>query len=372
LVLLALVAAIAVAAGLLYWLLRPAPPRAEQDPERVFAGSSESFVETVVLPTLDTDIPEKRSAIWCISLQLAWNRLKNDLAGEPIRLANAQQFAERLNRAQQSEDDVATDDFLAMAGRVDQGIVQRIESALAAKFPQNTMPPVPGNPRGVVASGYLKADVRYAYQFFNHVDWLSFKASDGRTTRVRSFGLPDFDRKHPLVGGCRQQVRVLFREGGRFAVDLSHGSKPNQIVLAKMPRKSTLADTLAELSEKMAAAQPTGLTESATLLVPNMQWRVDHDFRELAGQDKDFLNAALTGLFLEKAFQFVDFKMDRTGARVESGAYLVGNNGHTPEEDPNPDRYHFDQPFLILMKKRGAKHPFFVMWVDNAELLSKQ
>ena len=29
-------------------------------------------------------------------------------------------------------------------------------------------------------------------------------------------------------------------------------------------------------------------------------------------------------------------------------------------------------PFLIAMKRRGATHPFFVMWVDNAELLSKR
>jgi hypothetical protein len=27
------------------------------------------------------------------------------------------------------------------------------------------------------------------------------------------------------------------------------------------------------------------------------------------------------------------------------------------------------RPFLIYLKKRGAGHPFFVMWVDNAELL---
>jgi hypothetical protein len=31
----------------------------------------------------------------------------------------------------------------------------------------------------------------------------------------------------------------------------------------------------------------------------------------------------------------------------------------------------FDRPFLIVVKKRGAEHPFFVMWVDNAELLCK-
>jgi hypothetical protein len=32
----------------------------------------------------------------------------------------------------------------------------------------------------------------------------------------------------------------------------------------------------------------------------------------------------------------------------------------------------FYRPFFLYMKKRGAKHPFFVMWVDNAELLIKK
>ncbi len=38
-----------------------------------------------------------------------------------------------------------------------------------------------------------------------------------------------------------------------------------------------------------------------------------------------------------------------------------------------PMAIHFvcDHPFLIVVKKRGAKRPFFVMWVDNAELLCK-
>jgi len=34
-------------------------------------------------------------------------------------------------------------------------------------------------------------------------------------------------------------------------------------------------------------------------------------------------------------------------------------------------RFVFDKPFLIVMKKRGAERPFFVMWVANAELLCK-
>jgi len=33
---------------------------------------------------------------------------------------------------------------------------------------------------------------------------------------------------------------------------------------------------------------------------------------------------------------------------------------------------YFDRPFLIYVKKRGAEYsPFFVMWVDNAELMER-
>jgi hypothetical protein len=29
----------------------------------------------------------------------------------------------------------------------------------------------------------------------------------------------------------------------------------------------------------------------------------------------------------------------------------------------------FDKPFLILLKRREAKRPYFALWVGNAELL---
>jgi hypothetical protein len=233
------------------------------------------------------------------------------------------------------------------------------------------MPPIEAFPKGVVAFGYLKADVRYNYRFFNSPEWLSFKGSNGRTVPVRSFGLPELNKKDPILGGCRNQVRVLFREGSRFAVDLSHESSPNQIVLAKLPRKTTLEATLAELNQHQAASQAVGLPSTATLLVPNVNWHLEHDFGELEGEDKVILNAAFDQEFLAKVFQLVDFKMDRFGSSVESGAYTASQllNGHEHEEDINPDHYHFDRPFLIVMKKRDAKHPFFAMWVDNAELL---
>lgn len=361
---------VGLAAGLVYWLWPPAKPNAAEEPERVFSGSTDRLQATTVVPALEAPIPEGKSAIWCISLKLAWDRLEENIVKEPIRLSGAQQVADWLNQpGGPSADDVNAGEVFALAGPTNDDIAGKIKASLDKRFPDHTMPPIKGIPGGYVACGYLRANVRYTYQFFNNREWLVFTQADGRQVRVRSFGLPQFSKASPIQGECRSQVAVLFREGGQFALDLSDASRPNQLILAKVSRRDTLAATLSELNEKLAKSQPKPLPASATLLVPNANWRVEHHFRELEGSG--FQNPGMAGRHLVLAFQFVDFKMDRFGAAVESGAILGSDNGHTPAPDPNPDHYYFDRPFLIVLKKRGAKHPFFVMWVDNAELLCK-
>ena len=61
----------------------------------------------------------------------------------------------------------------------------------------------------------------------------------------------------------------------------------------------------------------------------------------------------------------IDFSLSRKGVVVKSEA-RIGGGGALPR------RLHFNRPFLIYVKKRGAEYsPFFVMWVDNAELLQE-
>ena len=95
-----------------------------------------------------------------------------------------------------------------------------------------------------------------------------------------------------------------------------------------------------------------------------------HQGQDREGEGKAGLDPGVRGWGLVRPFQFIDFKTDRFGAAVGSGAILGTDNDHTPE--PDRDRYHFDGPFLIVLKKRTAKNPSFVMWVENTELLGKR
>src|SRR5262245_8297100 len=50
-------------------------------PPLYFDGNSDRLQQTIIVPTLDSPIPDGKSAIWCVSFQLAWNRLKEDFQG---------------------------------------------------------------------------------------------------------------------------------------------------------------------------------------------------------------------------------------------------------------------------------------------------
>jgi hypothetical protein len=138
--------------------------------------------------------------------------------------------------------------------------------------------------------------------------------------------------------------------------------------VASVAKQATLAAILADLEKKFAVKHEKHMERFDyinTLLVPNMAWKTTHRFKELEGADKQFLNPMLKGRNLDTAEQTIQFRLDRSGAELSSEAKL------SLKSDESDKRYHLNRPFLLYMKKRDAKQPFFVMWIDNAELLQK-
>jgi hypothetical protein len=333
-----------------------------------FDGPTDALSDTVVVPTLDTPIPPGKSAIWCSSFQIAWNRARRDLAGGPIQVQGAHAVADRLNRADQSEADLPEGSYYAAAGLVKDGIGARIQEEMALQFPSVPRPEF-DDAAGAVALtyAYLESGVRYRFAFSDLPHPMTFTDAAGKQSDVRCFGILNADD----VGATssRSQVAVLFDDpDGGFVLDLCKDSQPNQIVLGRVSRRDTLAATLADLEARITAwtarGQPAQFRPDAVLLVPNMDWRVSHHFSELEGTQRILLNPRLRGTWLGRASQMIRFRLDRHGALLGSHAGIEFNDGHR--------EYWFDRPFILYLKLRGAKHPFFVMWVDNAELLSKQ
>lgn len=361
-----------VAIGVAGWSIRYSGNSFEPPP-LTFDDTSDSLRETVIVPTLDSPLPEGKSAIWCASFQLAWNRLKDDVAGEPIRLANAQDVADRLNRARSSKIDLEPDSVFAAAGLGRDDIVRRICSEMSSRFPRVPAPELPDSPDGAVAYAYLAAAAKYEHPYFENDEPFLFRDSAGRENLVGSFGIRAKDDYcyHQL----RDQAGVLYldpesagreREIKEFVLDLCKTSQPYQVVVARVDRSATLAETLEDIQRKVASHRPEWSTVHPrdTILVPNMAWRIGHRFRELEGRDRPFQNAALQGMHIDAAIQTIQFRLDRNGAELDSEARVYVR--------PGASHYHVNRPFMVYLVKRGGQRPFFAAWIENAELLQRK
>lgn len=337
-----------------------------------YDGTSADLQKTIIVPTLDTPFSEGKNIIWCSSFQLAWNALRDDVIGEPVQVTDAGDIANRLNTAKQSSSDLLEESYYASAGFVEKGIIEEIQSEMAKRFPDVPKPTFGTvGPDWIIAYGYLEAYVKFTIPFLENKHKFVFKDSQGKEDAVTSFGIWDgFSAKYRKV---MEQVDVLYslqdpedqRVMFEFAVDLCKYTEPYQIVAACIEPKETLAETLTYLQEKIAdvSSHRSGnkLGSTDMLIVPNMFWKVKHRFQELEG--RPLANKGYEGMPINEASQMILFRLDRTGAILKSESKIAVLAA--------PRYFIFDRPFLIYIKKRDAVHPFFVMWVDNAELLTK-
>lgn len=343
-----------------------------------FNSQSSDLESTVVVPTLNTEIASGQNAVWCSSFLTAWKSLSTNIAKADILLEGPPQTAVVLNKADDPTPHNPEGSTYVAAGWNNKGVLDKIREELKLRFPGKAIPTFPGIASdSFVAYSYLEANVKFHLPYFQNRKPLEFTDSKGRKTKISSFGIrPEDDNAYDML---RSQPRILFQKGGlfektelEFAIDLCAASFPNQIVLARIKRESSLAKALERIDKELGEieklkrktpdyARTLGkIGPNDVLLVPDLFWQLSHRFSEIEG--KAFLNPELKGRRLDVAQQDILFRLDRSGAELksESKMYCKSISTHLV----------MDRPFLIFMKKRGATKPYFAMWVDNAELLT--
>jgi hypothetical protein len=371
-----------LAAGVLVigivWTVRSGGAGRPYEPQPpTFQGASDSLASTVIVESLDAPFPPGRNAIWCAGFNLAWHRLGRDVIGGPVEVAGAADIARRLNASPVSEADLLPESCFVAAGENTDEVVAGVRRAFAARFPSEPLPEISADV-ALFAYAYISAAVRFAVPFFDNPAEFGFTDSTGGRTAVDSFGIrPEDEYAYERL---RDQVAILYARKPpapaadqpedtaglfEFVLDPCRTSAPYQVVLAAVPRGETLAATLADVESRMqdwSSRSGAAFGPRDVLLIPNMVWTITHHYAALEGPDRLLLNPGFGKLWIATAQQTISFRLDRSGAELRSESRV-----HCK---PRPTHYVFDRPFLIYLKMRGAATPFFVMWVDNAELLS--
>jgi len=366
----------------------PGTPRPKTIVKRSKDVNSADLKQTVVLLTLDCPISEHKNAIWCATFQVAWDKFKNDIIKEPVQLIDAEEIANRLNGSPFETKNIEPESFYAAAGFVKDGIIEEIQREMKRRFPSEPKPVFDNRyrtlPFASVAYSFLSVNVGFTFPFYVHEGAFNFKASDGTRTGVTAFSA-ESDAPDPNHGRLHEQVEILYYKYGTspndadFAVDLCKDTNPYQVVLVRVPQRVPLSEALKTIEQNISQFKSDPHYETLRklrtidkLIVPDILYKLTHHFKELEYKNLANPKWRALGYFIFEARQMVDFSLSRTGVILKSEARIGGGGGMAPPNIEQPRYLYFDRPFLIYVKKRGADYsPFFVMWVDNAELMSE-
>ncbi len=335
-----------------------------REPPLAFSGDSSGLTRTVVVPTLDTPVPEGQNVVWCASFALAWDRLRADVVKGPVRISGEEDLCARLNVASVPAGSLPEHCFAAV-GFARDGIAESVDREVRRIFGRPAeMPALPLNAIAVYAE--LEASLPFPVPYAESRSGIRFRDAQGNESTVGAFGAWEDEHRR-----AREQARLLWvseeidgksGQPAEFVVDPCASSGPDQLILALVPRQASLAEALAYVDSKIGAAGEPQPLPACTFLIPNFHWEIDHHFRELEGESRTLRNEGLEEYYVDTALQKIRFRLDRSGAELRSISLLVLLGKAA-------SRFVFDRPFLLVMKRRDASAPYFAMWVDNAELL---
>jgi hypothetical protein len=318
---------------------------------------------TQIVAALDVPIEPGKNAVWCASFISAWKQLQNGLAGGPLDLDGAKELVASLNAAADPAADVPPGSLYAAAGWAGNGIAQKIQADVAQRFPDSPAPNLPPlGPMDLLAYARLEVKAKFPVPYFDAPYAVSWTDGAGAKHAIRTFGIHESHGYDEL----RRQASVLYAPPAEaqledFVLDLNDASQPVQILVAQVEKKSTLAETLAAVDAVCKTSGERDVID--VMLVPEMAWRVQHQFGELVGLTVQ--SGPLQDSTVKSATQSVDFRLDRSGAELRSEAEMpMAVSAISPLRS-----YIINRPYLLVMRLRSSQRPFFAAWIDNDELL---
>jgi len=346
--------------------------------------NSRDLKRTAVVATLDELWVDQCNVIWCATFQMAWGKLREDSGGDPIAVVGADDLAARLNAAPFATENIEERSYYTAFGPLAGGVLDEIEDVMAQRFPAEQPPYFNERyrdiPDGFIAYASLGIDIGFARPFFTNDDPLTFTDSAGQRDEVASFCAHSRAATQEIKA-VREQVEILSyeyadnREDDAFLVDLCKRTQPYQVVLARMPAQETLRQTVEASEQAILTFKEDSdygvlrkLRPIDRLIVPDVLYRLTHHFTELEG--KKLGNTEWAGMPIVEALQTIAFSLSRTGVVLKSRSLMIGASRRGDRSLEEPRHFNFNRPFLIYVKKREPQaEPFFVMWVDNTELL---
>ncbi len=301
----------------------------------------------------------KGNYVWGLAMNLAWQELTDTILHEKLMLKTHEKAAlaitDNFNHTSLSKNDIDDASYYVKAG-YGQETVDAINKESRKKFPKKSFDDLTIQlaPADIISYAYFLKEVQYKEPL--HKTSVHFLGKS-----VKGFYADNYTQK--------KSISVLsYDSNDTFIVSLQLKNDGDELIFAKgydMTKPQAVLDVIAK-------AHPQGHLRSIDYFeAPNLHLDYHRDYTEMTG--KFLSNKKFTDYFIGQMFENIKFDMDEKGARVENEAVITLMKGAAPSLDEEKPRYFkLDKPYWIIMKRSNSKNPYFMLGVNNTELMKEQ
>jgi len=301
----------------------------------------------------------KGNYVWGGAMNLAWNELNENILQEKLKLRTDNEVAlgmvEKLNNSPFSKQDLDVKSYYIKSG-YGQETVDEINRESRKKFPQKSF----GNlnlklsPIDIVSYAYFLKEVEYKMEFREKN--LKFNGQI-----VKGFSVFNEDQEHNV------QI-IKYEHDNKFIISLKLKDENDQLILAKGYDMEKPQLVINEINKNNTGILATML-EKDRFEAPNLHLDYHRDYVELI--HKPLANKDFEKYVISKMFEKIKFDMDKKGARIENEAAIFMDTSAVIVDKTKPRNFILDQPYWIIMKRKDSDNPYFVLGVNNTELMEK-
>jgi hypothetical protein len=193
--------------------------------------------------------------------------------------------------------------------------------------------------------------------------------------KVSAFGMQSYDEE-----AVKFTEILYYKDDDHFILRLTPKENQHEIQLIKgityiisLSDAVSKTNSLINLGEKEKTnpelSWKYSLNEIDIFSIPIIKFNIDKNYGELEGQAFTTNNKIH---HLVTAYQRTGFIFNENGAVVESEAFAVKDSSAAEPAKIHTKKMMFDKPFFIVIKRIKSVYPYFVMRVQNSELLTKE
>ncbi len=296
----------------------------------------------------------KGNYVWGGAMNLAWNELNEAILREKLKLSTddktALEMVSKLNNSPFSKIDLDEESYYIKSG-YGQSTVDEINRESKKKFPSKPFKDlqIELSSNDIISYAFFSKEVEYETSFENNSTMFNGKKVKGFIANTEE---------------QRKNVRIIkYENDDKFIIKLQLKDVNDELILAKgydMADPQGIVNEIAENNKPYLLA----IGETDRFLAPKVKLDYHRDYDELIG--KKISNNGFTNYHITQMFENIKFEMDEKGARVANEAVMIMGKGMNLEEQKN---FILDKPYWIVMKRASSRNPYFILGLNNSELM---